>query len=366
MELAEAGQLYDHVAVRERLPEAPARRLFQQLVAAVAYCHRSMVVHGDLKMENVLLDSRGDVKIADFGFSELWASRYGRAADGELREPTVRGAGAARWPPSPSTPVAHHHVAARTATAASSVCLGFRATPRRTRRYRSKPAASRPSTHPVAAAAALRPTVLSQGIGPDDVSQYPDDVSQDWLHRNETYTRKERSNNDSLCDQIIIEKLSAMSGGVENVSPQERQKEKERQKARKKYAKMTDEHKSNKSPPTGTMQSTVTQVNYGPRMRGVNGIIGEEAFDSGLWKPDDPIHGVEDQMDPNEVGLDNYEDDEARVFHSRGELDDGDKLGAVQVQPLKKAKVRHPVYYNFSGEDHEMDKESENGDDPDD
>ncbi|RLM54426.1 hypothetical protein C2845_PM10G00970 [Panicum miliaceum] len=73
MELAESGQLYDHVAVRERLPEAPARRLFQQLVAAVAYCHRSMVVHRDLKMENVLLDSRGDVKIADFGFSELWA-----------------------------------------------------------------------------------------------------------------------------------------------------------------------------------------------------------------------------------------------------------------------------------------------------
>ncbi|KAG2603638.1 hypothetical protein PVAP13_4NG001900 [Panicum virgatum] len=73
MELAEGGQLHDHVAVRERLPEAQARALFQQLVAGVAYCHRSMVVHRDLKMENVLLDSRGHLKIADFGFSNLWA-----------------------------------------------------------------------------------------------------------------------------------------------------------------------------------------------------------------------------------------------------------------------------------------------------
>ena len=73
MELAEQGQLHDLVAVRERLPEAQARTLFQQLVAGVAYCHRSMVVHRDLKMENVLLDSRGHVKIADFGFSRLWA-----------------------------------------------------------------------------------------------------------------------------------------------------------------------------------------------------------------------------------------------------------------------------------------------------
>jgi hypothetical protein len=49
-----------------------------------------------------------------------------------------------------------------------------------------------------------------------------------------------------------------------------------------------------------------------------------------------------------------------------GDLDDGDELGAVRVQPLKKAKVRHPVYYDFNGEDHEMDEQSENEDDPDD
>ena len=49
------------------------------------------------------------------------------------------------------TRVAHHHAAARTA---ASVRIGFRAAPRRTRHYRSKPAAPRPAA---AAAAAPRP-----------------------------------------------------------------------------------------------------------------------------------------------------------------------------------------------------------------
>jgi hypothetical protein len=50
-----------------------------------------------------------------------------------------------------------------------------------------------------------------------------------------------------------------------------------------------------------------------------------------------------------------------------GDLDDDDdELDAVQVHPLKKAKVRHPIYYDFNGEDHEMDEQSENEDDPDD
>ncbi|WVZ82996.1 hypothetical protein U9M48_030189 [Paspalum notatum var. saurae] len=76
MELAEWGQLYDHVVTQAggRLPEAEARRMFRQLVSAVLYCHRSLVVHRDLKMENVLLTSQGDVKLIDFGFSKLLPS----------------------------------------------------------------------------------------------------------------------------------------------------------------------------------------------------------------------------------------------------------------------------------------------------
>ena len=39
----------------------------------VAYCHRHKVVHRDLKPENLLLDAEGNVKIGDFGLSNIMA-----------------------------------------------------------------------------------------------------------------------------------------------------------------------------------------------------------------------------------------------------------------------------------------------------
>ncbi|CAD6340636.1 unnamed protein product [Miscanthus lutarioriparius] len=75
MELAESGQLHDHVVLQGRLPEEQARTIFRQLAAAVLFCHRNMVTHRDLKMENVLLMMLPDniiVKVVDFGFSKVY------------------------------------------------------------------------------------------------------------------------------------------------------------------------------------------------------------------------------------------------------------------------------------------------------
>tara|TARA_B100000524_G_scaffold285151_1_gene160589 strand:- start:2211 stop:2384 length:174 start_codon:yes stop_codon:yes gene_type:complete len=50
--------------------------MFQQLISGVEYCHQHMVVHRDLKPENLLLDAEQQLRIADFGLSNVMKVRY--------------------------------------------------------------------------------------------------------------------------------------------------------------------------------------------------------------------------------------------------------------------------------------------------
>ncbi|KAF4550516.1 Sucrose non-fermenting protein kinase-like protein [Elsinoe fawcettii] len=65
------GELFDYIVQHGRLPEDRARKFFQQILCAVEYCHRHKIVHRDLKPENLLLDDQQNVKIADFGLSNI-------------------------------------------------------------------------------------------------------------------------------------------------------------------------------------------------------------------------------------------------------------------------------------------------------
>lgn len=54
---------------RGKMSPKKASKSFSQLAEAVSFLHGSGLAHRDLKMSNIMLDFRGDVKLIDFGFS---------------------------------------------------------------------------------------------------------------------------------------------------------------------------------------------------------------------------------------------------------------------------------------------------------
>ncbi|XP_006349867.1 CBL-interacting serine/threonine-protein kinase 1-like [Solanum tuberosum] len=71
LEYVNGGELFDRIASKGKLSETQGRKLFQQLIDGVSYCHDKGVFHRDLKLENVLIDGGRNIKISDFGLSAL-------------------------------------------------------------------------------------------------------------------------------------------------------------------------------------------------------------------------------------------------------------------------------------------------------
>ncbi|KAH0794837.1 CAMK family protein kinase [Histomonas meleagridis] len=70
IEYATGGTLLDYVIQRQGLGEHDAQILFIQIFDAIRYLHiYHFAVHRDLKLENILLDSKNNIKIIDFGLT---------------------------------------------------------------------------------------------------------------------------------------------------------------------------------------------------------------------------------------------------------------------------------------------------------
>mmetsp|Transcript_24326 Transcript_24326/g.75086 ORF Transcript_24326/g.75086 Transcript_24326/m.75086 type:complete len:727 (+) Transcript_24326:63-2243(+) len=71
MEYVSNGELFDYIVSKGRLAPDEARHFFHQIISGVEYCHYHQIVHRDLKPENLLLDADNNIKIADFGLSNV-------------------------------------------------------------------------------------------------------------------------------------------------------------------------------------------------------------------------------------------------------------------------------------------------------
>ncbi|KAJ1981800.1 hypothetical protein H4R35_000566 [Dimargaris xerosporica] len=71
LEMCQQGELFKYLrkGLQRPLTEAEARIIMLPLVQAVAYLHGHGVLHRDLKLANILLTERMDVKLCDFGLA---------------------------------------------------------------------------------------------------------------------------------------------------------------------------------------------------------------------------------------------------------------------------------------------------------
>lgn len=74
-EHVEGSQMLDYIVSHGLLKERAARKFARGICSALEYCHRNNVVHRDLKIENIMINQKGDVKLIDFGLSNLYAPR---------------------------------------------------------------------------------------------------------------------------------------------------------------------------------------------------------------------------------------------------------------------------------------------------
>jgi serine/threonine protein kinase/tetratricopeptide (TPR) repeat protein len=65
------GEPIDSYCDRRQLTIEARIRLVQQVCAAVHYAHQNLVVHRDLKPNNILVTESGDLKLLDFGIAKL-------------------------------------------------------------------------------------------------------------------------------------------------------------------------------------------------------------------------------------------------------------------------------------------------------
>ncbi|KAJ9074577.1 MAP/microtubule affinity-regulating kinase 4 [Entomophthora muscae] len=72
MEHLSGGELFQYIVKNRRVNEREGRFFFRQILSALDYCHQNSVIHRDMKPENLLFDSKMQIRLIDFGFANFY------------------------------------------------------------------------------------------------------------------------------------------------------------------------------------------------------------------------------------------------------------------------------------------------------
>lgn len=71
MPFVRGGELYKVFKSKKRLPEPVVKFYAAQIALAIGYLHQKGIMHRDLKLENILVDETGYLKIIDYGLAKV-------------------------------------------------------------------------------------------------------------------------------------------------------------------------------------------------------------------------------------------------------------------------------------------------------
>eukprot|EP01080_Neovahlkampfia_damariscottae_P005877 gene5877-9705_t len=63
------GKLTDLIFKKKTFDEVEISKISYQILKALKYLHENEIIHRDIKSDNILLNSKGELKLCDFGFS---------------------------------------------------------------------------------------------------------------------------------------------------------------------------------------------------------------------------------------------------------------------------------------------------------
>ena len=72
MEFCSKGDLFKYISKKNKLNEEEGSIIFYQIINGLEYLHNNLISHRDLKLENILLDNKKNIKIIDYNLSNFF------------------------------------------------------------------------------------------------------------------------------------------------------------------------------------------------------------------------------------------------------------------------------------------------------